>query len=499
MKHFFGIFTIVVFAVCGLAILTLLILPLPFGPRRAKEEIQPRIVVPAGMSARAAEDFDDSAEMAVREDAMSARVPFADWELIVSVLTGYFDGGMLESQFIAYRNLREIQSPIYLTFVDYDASTQTYRRAWTAASSANLPGAVNLNTMDLLGDRSLCILLSGVNYQGEHTLTVFRNNPAQRPTSRELFSKIADISIDGSITVREGPRSYGYQNGTSRGEPFNIVGYGRDFDSYNILDQVEIAYVFNPASGVFEQRNRTRIPGFQAEQRRVREVLGSREAFEDFVGGLWYFVGPQGNIDRSQYVYFDLPKRQIIFFADETQQIFSWRNSFNTRYGLFISSQNISILSLRRSIDLELESLESIRIRVIEDRRINLGVSTPWDGSYRKAGPPQRQPRAPARDAFINAAYDGPIGKMQFYPDGVFEQKSSSQTRQGRYAFFNMNGLGLLELRSNELRSNETRSEREVYLIEEESDKTLSLMRVRIGVRGVERLNEGLLLLTLAE
>ncbi|MCL2070300.1 MAG: pallilysin-related adhesin [Treponema sp.] len=498
MKRFFRIFTIVIFAVCGLGIVTLLIFPVTWGSRRAREDTQPRIVVPRTMSARAG-DIDNQAEIAAREDAMSARVPFADWEVIISVLTGHFDGSVMESQFIAYYNLLEIESPIYLTFVDYNPSSNSYRRAWTAASSASRPGTINLYTIDLLGDRSLCVLLSGVNYLGEHTLTVFRRNASLRTSSSELFSKIADIRIDGSISVREGQRSQAYQYGMSRGEPFTIVGHGRDFDSYNILDQVEITYIFNPASGVFEQQNRARIPGFQVEQRRVRDILGNRQNFEDFIGGLWYHVSPQGDINRDQYVYFDQPNRQIIFFGDETQQIFNWRNSINTRYGLFISSQNISISSLRRSIDLELESLESIRIRVIEDRRINLGVSAPWDGSYRKAGPPQRPPRAPAREAFINASYDGPIGKMQFFPDGAFDLRTAGATRQGRYAFFNMNEMDLLELRSNGLRSNETRSEREVYLIEDESDRTLSLMRVRIGVRGVERLNEGLILLTLAE
>ena len=484
--------------------------------RRESVQVQPRIVVPR--SSAMAESLDNPAELMAREDSLSARIPLSDGEVIVSVLTGYFDGGLVEKQFVAYRNLLEIENTIYLTFIDYDEASRSYSRVWSARTAATRPGTVNLYSQDLLGDRSACVLLHGMNGMGENTLTIFRKNPSQENSGgeEEPLTKIAELRIDGTITVREVTRTQAYQSGQSRGQSFNISAFGRDMNSSNILDQVEIVYAFNEARGQYEQRSVTRIPGAQVEQQRVRELLGSRQAFEGFVSGLWYHVTSQGTIDRNQYIFFNPQGREIIFYGDETLQVFIWQGSSLTRYGLYVATQNISVSTLRRSIDIELESLESIKVRVIEDVRLNIGVSAPWDGSYRKAGPLEnRGQRQTPTSTLIDAWYDGAIGKLHFLPDGSFELSQGGAVKQGKYAFFSLGADELLELRPLELRltefqpENYSPSNREVYLIDIGSNadaitgayprKTLNLLRVRLGARGIVRLNERAIALTLVE
>jgi len=283
------------------------------------------------------------------------------------------------------------------------------------------------------------------------------------------------------------------------------------------MDQVEILYTFNETSGVYEQSRITSIPGNQIEQRRVRELLGNTKAFEEFITGLWYYVSPRGTLDSRQFIYFDPQNREIIFYEDDTQQVFSWQNSNASRYGLYVSSQNISVSTLRRSIDIELETLESIKIKVFEDVRLRLGVNAPWDGSYRKAGSPDKRNTASGHaNSFINAAYDGPMGKIRFYPDGNFEIISGTQTREGKYAFFRLDENELLELRSIENKNTGIQvssGSRETYLIEpavktppapaNETANTLkkimTLSRVRLGARGIQRLHEGTITLSLSE
>ena len=512
-KGFFRILAALVFVFCALGIGALVLFPAPWNIKKNREETQPRIVIPRNPGART-DDSDIVAELLAKEDTMTARVPLDEGEVIVTVLNGDFDAGPFEKQFVAYRNLLEIDSPIYLTYIDYDENSRSYKRLWSAPSAATLPGTINLYTMDLLGDRSICVLLSGVNGLGEHTLTIFRKNPSQpreiAALGRELFSKIAELRIDGTITIKEVERSQAYQMGFGRGVSFTIAGYGRDFESSNILDQVEIVYTYNTGNGLYEQSSRTRIPGAQVEQRRVREILGNYKAFEEFISGLWYLLTPQGTINKNQYIYFNPQGREIIFYGDETEQVFNWQGSTATRYGLYISSQNISISTLKRSVDIELETLESIRVRVIEDVRLKIGVNAPWDGSYRKAGPLEHQIQLPKNggNAFIDAWYDGSIGKIRFQSDGAYELNKRGNIRQGQYAFFTINENEFLELRTSESRSGESRQEdasetlRETYLVEAnpnsaESRKTLTLLRVRIGTRGVEKLHEEAILLTL--
>ena len=283
--------------------------------------------------------------------------------------------------------------------------------------------------------------------------------------------------------------------GIGPGQSFNISAFSRDPNSENILDQIETIFAFNNGSGRYEAASNTRIPGAQIEQRRVRELLGNLRAFETFISGLWHFVTPQGTIDWGQYVYFDPQSREVVFFGDETQQVFRWQNSTVTRYGLYISSQNISISTLRRAVDIELESLDSIRIRVFEDLRPQLWGHTSWDGSYRKAAPmgPQDQivqsPRTPG-DAFIEARYDSPFGRIRFFEDGSIDISSEDGMQQGRYTFFNLEETKFLEIRF--------QNQRDTYSVLGEHPGNLNLSRVRIGARGVERMNDLPVLLTMA-
>jgi hypothetical protein len=495
-KTFIKVITAIVFTVVALGIVVLVIFPSVWNPKKADEYRQTRIVIPQALIPETGTD-ENIAERMAREEQMTLKAPLADGEIMALVLNEDLDGDLQDEQIVAYRNLLEIESPIYLAYIDYDDSLKKYTRTWSAPTAATRPGTISLYTQDLVGDRGTCVLLSGMNGLGEHTLTIFKKT--QGETDSE-FTKIAELRIDGSITVREAERSQAYQLGMSRGASFPIVAYGRDYDSPNIMDQVEITYAYNVVNGLYEQSGIIPVPGTQIEQRRVRELLGDPGAFENFITGLWYYISPQGTIDSRQYIYFDPPSQEIIFYGDETQQVFTWQNSSATRYGLYVSSQNISVTTLRRSIDIELETLDSIKVKVFEDVRLKIGVNAPWDGSYRKAEPMENRVSSQAKgSAHIDASYDGSIGKIHFSPDGNYELNVGGSIRSGKYAFFYLENHELLELRSGS-------GERETYLVESQEDsenpardrKALTLLRIRLGARGIQELHEGTISLTLA-
>jgi hypothetical protein len=423
---------------------------------------------------------------------------------MVTVLTQDFNNDNYDEQIIAYRNLLEIDNPIYITYADFDRSANSYRRVWSTATAATRPGTVNLYTEDLIGDRSVCVLISGMNNAGEHTLTIFRKNPPARQ-AQDAFNKIAEIRIDGSISIQERERSQAYQMGQTRGQSFSIAAYGRDYESSNILDQIEITYSYNPVNGLYERSRITRVPGTHIEQRRAQELLnGDPEEFEKFIDGIWYFVGSEGTVDNEQYIYFDPRNRELIFYTDDTQQIFSWKNSSSTRYGLYLSSQNISLANLRRFLNIELESLDSIKIRVVEDIHLRIGVSAPWDGSYRRVTETGPEPVNNGNMARFSAVYDSPIGKMSFFEDGTYELDGAGGILRGRYSFFRLDGRELLELRG----AGEKRI-RETYLVEVSDPKiraenqtvfgNLALSRIKIGTKGIEDMHEAVISLALAE
>jgi hypothetical protein len=496
--------TAVVFVFSALGIGVLLFFPVFRDPQKSAASAEARIIIPRGLSSNT-EAGDNRPEQLAREDGMALKAPLEEGEVLAAVLNENFDADPQEEQFAAYRNLLEAESPVYLTYIDYDESSRAYRRVWSAPTAATRPGTISLYRQDLVGDRSVCVLLSGMNGQGEHTLTIFRKPPASGTGGNQGLNKIAEIRIDGSITVKEAERTQAYQMGMARGQSFTVTAYGRDYDSANIMDQVEITYAFNAANGLYEQRSVNRIPGIQIEQRRLRELLGNTKAFEEFITGLWYYVSPEGTLDNRQFIYFNPESRELIFYGDEAQQVFTWQSLSATRYGIYIASQNISVTTLRRTVDIELESLDSIRVRVFEDVRLKIKVDAPWNGSYRKANPLDVRSSANGQGTHfhVDAVYDGAIGKIRFKAGGTYERSAGGTVREGKYAFFNLDNQELLELRSDSAPDN-----REIYLVEspvqpKEDEtggprETITLLRVRLGARGIQRLHEGSFSLTLS-
>ena len=506
MKSKLPALTIVIFSLCAIGIAILAIWPSKSG--EPQERHRTRIIVPAlsgNLEAASA-----LAEQMAYDDRYSLKATLAEGENSIMMLNHNFDNDAIEEQVVAYRSQNDSDGPVYITFIAYDERHRAYRRLWNAPTAAAMPATVSMNIMDLLGDRSSCIIVTGMNRQGEHTMTVFRHNPGG-DWSR-AFQKIAEIQVDGSIAVQETERTGAYRQGIANGRPFVITAYGSDRDSQNLLDRIEISYEYDQQRGIFTQSRISRVPGSQIEQRRLREILsGNAKVFEEFINDLWYHVSADGTIDRSQYLYFDPAKREIIFYGDETQQVFTWQSSNSTRYGIYVSSQNISVTTLRRIMDIEMVSLDSIRMRVSEDVRIRIDVSMPWDGLYRRAGSLARtSDLGRTVQPYTEATYDSAIGRFQFHVNGEYEFSFSTSNVKGRYVFFRAGNRELLELRpepggTSPARQVNTRSEggenRLTYHVTsagtaENITENLNLSRVRLGATGIQDLHENQITLT---
>ena len=500
------------FILTVLGIVFLVIFPLSAGSDNTPELPHGRVIIPQTLQYFL--DDVNPAEQLARMELMTLRLPLEDGEIFVTLINQDFDNDFYDEQIVAYRNLMEPGNPIYISYIDYDPYLREYRRVWSAPVAATQPGTISLFTLDLIGDRSVSVLVSGMNNLGEHTLTIFRKNEYYRTGMEDNppFHQIGEIIVDGSILIRELERSQAYQLGMTSGQSFSIVANARNQESDNLMDQIEIIYDFNALSGMYEQSRIVYIHGTQVEQQRVRELLRDQRTFEDFTAGLWYYISPQGTIDSRQYIYFDPVNREIIFYENETQQVFIWENAFSTRLGIFIRSQNLSIATFRRSIDIELESLDSIRIKVFDNVRFILGMDALWDGSYRKTHVQENIREHSAMISHINAVYSSPIGTIHFDHEGNFRIISAENTIQGKYAFYIMNNDQILELRPIENLNTGIMSNtgpRETYLVEFEdasrvmqehgipSMETITLSRVRLGTRGIQRLHERSISLTL--
>jgi len=444
------------------------------------EETRTKIITPRETSALSSSE--QTGRM-IWEENLSLKMSLQDNETVIAVLNRQSEIHQMEEQFVIYRT-DNISAPVFLTFLGYDQSQRGYRRMWNSPAAATRSETISLFSQDLIGDRNNCIIVTGMNANNEHTMTIFRPNPALSIDTE--YKKIAELQIAGSIVIQEAGRSFAYQQGITRGQSHTLASYGHDSASLNMLDQIETIYAFNALTEQYEQINVSRIPGSQIEQRRLRELLsGAPGVFENFISDLWYYVTPQGTIDSKQYLYFNPAGKEIIFYGDEAQQVFRWQTSNPTRFGLFIRSQNISISTLLRSIDIELESLDSIRLRVIEDVRLRITANTTWDGSYRRAGAANFKETVSQMRPTIDAVYNSSWGRLEFFNSGEYTITLNANTRKGRYVFYRVDDNDLLEMRP-ETNSAESRM---VYKTENAAG-LMVLSRVRVGTNGVQDLLE---------
>jgi hypothetical protein len=502
MKNATIYITVFAFLITAALISVLLVLPQDFFQPRKNEFYQTRYLNPVQQNVDV--DLSNGAgETSAAKENERIKVNLEDGEIVVAVLSEDFDKDGSEEQVIAYRNLLKENNPIYLTYIDYLENTKLYKRVWDALASATRPGTVSLFSKDLTGDRSICIILTGMNGSGEHTMSIFKVIKANQQDG-VIINNIANIKIDGTISIIEMERTQAYQLGLTNGASFDIKGRGRDMSSSNEFDQIEITYSYNQKLGRYVQSSVTRIPGAQVEMAKFRKLLsGNASEFEQFIEGLWYRVAPDMSINNSQYIYFDTSGRELIFYDKNTQQVYTWLSSTSTRYGLYVSSQNISVATLRRVMDIELESIDSIRIKVFEDVRMKIGLNAPWDGSYRKSSSAKKsRDPVPSVNAYIEAAFDSSMGGIVFLPNGEYKIDIFGSTQNGRYTFFMLDNHEYLELlpESTEMSRYANSSvaagqaRREVYRVRRptggSAGASFSLQHVRLSISGVQDFHE---------
>ena len=477
----FRIFTLIVFLLTATVIGALVFLPGDFFSSKNREIQKTKVVIPQVLGTK-----DENIRLLYGDEAQALKITLEEDEIPIAVLTKNFYANLFEEQVIAYRILQDIDSPIYITYTQYNIEKDSYFRQWNASTAATKPGTLILYSEDLIGDGGICVLVSGMNSAGEQTLTAFR----KVDSPDEPFVKIAEFLIEGSIAVEE--PEYGRR---SQGRSLAISTYGRDYSSSNIMDQIEVRYTFNQVSGLYEQSRVTKIPGTQIEQMRVGELLnGDPARFESFINGLWL----QGEGKARKYVYFNTGTRELIFYDNNSQEIFVWQNSTATRFGIHINSWNVSLTKLRRTINVELVSLESIRLRVYQDAYLRSGPSVVWDGSYTR--PPAAEPvrENQKTSPYIEGSFTGEDGIITFKSNGTYNldplEGPSELSRRGHYVFFTMGEDKILELRTETVNGGNGIKEhrelsRETFKITQK-EHTMTLTKVRVGTRGIHDLYE---------
>ena len=175
--------------------------------------------------------------------------------------------------------------------------------------------------------------------------------------------------------------------------PPPIYTYNSNPDSLQTLDQIERVYRWNQAVKRYEQISESKIEGKRIESKMVARLQrGDLDSFEEFLGGLWYMPSTS-QADGNKYLYFNPPDHEIIFNNGSIEEIYIRESGSARRYGAYLTTRNQSIPSMSRLINIELTGIDEIKISILEDVKLKIGVASDWDGVYRKMAANSTMPK----------------------------------------------------------------------------------------------------------
>jgi hypothetical protein len=217
------------------------------------------------------------------------------------------------------------------------------------------------------------------------------------------------------------------------------------------------------------------------------------DSFETFLGGLWNM--PSTANGEPKYLYFDPAEKEIIFHDGSTEEIYTIESGSARRYGAYLSTRNKSISSIRRLIDIELTGIDEIRIKVMEDVNLKIGVASDWDGQFRKMATnsviPSQKKTMTAADlqAILESSGNDWVsadGQAFRVAKGAFTLTRSDGTLSGQYATLLVSDKPVIQLRTSEsaVKSRFFLAETGSATVSGRATQTLTLTEVSVSIGG---------------
>lgn len=428
---------------------------------------------------------------------LSSAIALEDGETLLDLYSFNVDFDDEEEQVLVTRRAADSSGAMRVVVADYAPAARRWSRAWEGLSSATQVKTFQVSAVDLIGDHNLNLVCTGMNNLGEQTMTVFWRGDTGDGRQGPRFSKVFE-EAGNTVLVEAGERSESYKMGQTNADSWPIVVWKPDAESDNFTDQVKETWTWNFSERLYVLSQSERIAGASIARKLAESILdGSAETFENWLEGIWFQEGTDPLSEDALFLTFEPRERSVLFSRASIIELYTWENSSPTRMGLYLSTRNRSVGNLRRLMDVELETSDSIRVRVFQDLKIKADISDRWDGRYRKLSPEaakafRTQPSAAASsDVALDGLYAGTGGERLSISGSRYQFETAEGLEAGGLAVYTLGGSTLLDLRAISLNGQPSSRRRSFFLsISRNSDDReaetviLSLSPARVGIEG---------------
>ncbi|MGN0728931.1 pallilysin-related adhesin [Treponema sp.] len=410
-----------------------------------KNKASASVVVP--MLASAEEKKDASFSSEEEDSALVSLVPLNDDETLISIVSMDFDGDGFDDQ---VNVIKTMDSPYLAILVGlYNPQKNSYERKAVIATEISQAQTFSYTGMDLTGEHRIALVYQGFADNGDSILQAFF---ISNEGGKFSLSMIADLRGDGTVFIQQIDRYDAYERSKANGARFPIWVYSSDTENPGSADQLQIQYEWSHSEGKYVKTRTIRVAGSRIAEKELAKIQdGTVATFAAFLNGVWFMPEADGSV---RCVFFDYDAREIIFFKDDTEEVYKWAHSNIRRNGIYLSTINQEIENLQRRIDISLKSTEEIQIRIQDDVRMLINENAFWDGNYKKTGKNifLKQGSEPAGVSSAVLAKDGiwkiPDGSTVKLENGKYLIENESFTESGFFSCFEAAGDSYIQFRS---------------------------------------------------
>jgi len=461
--------------------------------RVADEPVRSR-VVEAGSVTGSEQAPPDSAS----GERATSSIPLEPNETLLDLFVFNLDFDDEEEQILVIRESDDPSGIIRVVLADYSPYSKKWSRSWKGDSLVTKNKTFQVSVSDLIGDHNLNIVCTGMNDANEQTMTIYWKSQDLDQKQGITFVKVFE-QAGSAVIVEALERPDSYKLGQSNADSWPVSVWKADAASGNYLDQLKELWRWSFTDKVYILVSTERIPGASIARKMAESILdGTAETFKLFLDGTWYKESIDPLSPGALFITFQSRDESVLFSGDGLIEVYGWESSNPTRYGLYIASRNQSVRNLRRLMDIELASADSVNVRVFQDYRIKADISGRWDGRYRRLSTEmaksfKRSPAMASASAIdLKGTYDSDEGARLVIDGSSYSIESIEGMEQGSCAVFELDGRTILDMRK--ASDGSTTAARRSWVVETRSKTerdgstsvTMTLQEVRIGILGVE-------------
>ncbi len=365
---------IVVFIIVAAAIV-LLALNRSYFKGEQQDVVRAKLVVPS--TEGESEEGQTDGSMATGGTILTSFINLNLDETLIDVVSSDFTGDGFEDQVSV---VRKASVPnLQLVVGIYNPKTEAYERVVDIATQVEQVKTFSCYGLDLTGRNRPALVYQGFDSAGNSSLRAYFISYDEKAGFYRL-QLIADLKSNGAIYLQQEDEA-DYAGAGS--PPYVIMVYSSELSRPESSDQIQTLWSWSEREQKYVQTGQNRIKGSSIKKGELAKIQdGTVKTFADYLGGLWYRTEANGSGVR--YVFFDYEAGQIVFLRGDEEEAYNWQSSALHYRGMYISTTNYEIETLKRSVNVSLVDLEQISLLVNDDVSMVIKEDNAWNGDYKK-------------------------------------------------------------------------------------------------------------------